>query len=309
MNELLTSIRADLSSRRMLPLVALVGVALVAAVAYAVLIGGKTATPSGAVASSPVPPTAGVPVSAAPPSTTTADAETPQGAKYQTQGSSRNPFQPLPGAATASSSGTSTASAAVTKSGSSTSASNDKPSSSPSSSSPSTGGSSGSGSSGGSKPSTEKSHALKPEPLVGYSVSALFGLAPANPGETPTLTPYEDMKRFEPLPSAKEPLLVFLGVLAKHGTHALFAFIAPPILRGEGLCYPSATHCQAVELAAGKSEELEYVKRDGETIALELKVVTISKQSSASGAAKAKRLHVSPAGRRALHRAGLSRLG
>jgi hypothetical protein len=305
MNELLTSIRADLLSRRMLPLVAVVVAALVAAAAYAMTGGGKVAPSAGAIASSTLSPSTGTPMSAAAQSTTAADAEIPAGVQYQTKGSSRDPFEPLPGSSTGSSSSTSTASAAAAgKSAGSTVVLSVKASPSPSS----TGGSSGSGS-GSPKPSGEKPRALTPEPLVGYSVSALFGLAPANPGETPTLTPYEDMKRFEPLPSAKAPLLVFAGVLAKHGPYAVFALIAPPILRGGGSCYPSATHCQAIELAAGKSEELEYVKQNGETVALELKVVTIVKQSSVTGAAKAKSQHISRAGRRALRRTGLPKLG
>jgi hypothetical protein len=303
MNELLTSIKADLFSRRLLPLVALAVVALAAAVAYAVLGGGKEATgPQSAVASVPAP-TTGVPVSAAPQSTTAANAEAPFGAKYQTKGSSRDPFLPLPGSP---SKGSSSSSAAKAAAGKSSVASTPSKSKSSTPSSPGGSSSPGTGSGGGSKPSKEKPHALKPEPLTGYSVSVLFGHAAANPGEVPALTPYEEMKRFEPLPSAKETLLVFQGVLAKHGEDALFALIVPPILHGEGSCYPSATHCQAVELAAGKSEELEYVK-SGESVAFELKVVSIVRQGSTSGA-KAKSMRVSRAGRRALRRAGLSRL-
>lgn len=314
MNELLQSIKADLLSRRMLPLLAVAGVALLGALAYAAVGGASSAKPPVTPPSAPASP-GGVPVSIAPASTTAAAAETPAGVQYQTQGSTRDPFV-LPGGSPASSAASPSLAGSSPGSGKSSSSSG--------------GNGSSPGASGGSAPSASTpSHAapspaplqppspapggprvspppaLKPEELPFYNVSALFGLAPAKPGEPATLTPYEDMKRFEPLPMAKAALVVFVGVISKKGTdRALFALIAPPILRGAGSCYPSDTHCQAIELEAGKSEELEFVKPSGETVDFELKIVKISKRSAPAGAASAKALHVSRAGKRALSAAG-----
>jgi hypothetical protein len=298
MNELLQSIKVDLTSRRLAPLLVLAAVALLGACAYAALGGGGSPKPPAQVAAAPVP--SGLPVSIAPPSATAAAAETPGGAHYQTHDPARDPFLPLPGSSTGTGASSSAGSAS---SGGSTGANR-------SAGSTSSGGGSASGpSTPAPAPAPAPSHSkaapkatLKPVPLATFSVSVLFGMAPATPEQQPTLTPYEDLKRFEPIPSAKVPLLVFLGVL-KTGDKAMFAFTAPPILRGPATCYPSATHCQAIALAAGQSEELEYVKRSGEAVTFELKVVKISRRSTPTGAARA--LRQSKAGRRALLRAGL----
>lgn len=318
MSELLQSIKADLLSRQMLPLLAAGAVALVAALAYVGLAGGggesKPPTiPPSATASS------GLPVSIAPPNTTAAAAaETPAGIDYQTQGPTRDPFSSPAGAA--STSGGATTSASTTKGSSTSSAGTGK-------TGVGSGGGGGSAGKAGAPPSSPPAspptgpgpvpkHIAptpppKPEVVPFYSVSALFGPAPANPAEQPTLTPYEDMKRFEPLPTAKATRLVFAGVVSKDGKQrALFALVSAPILRGQASCYPSDTHCQWIELAAGKSEELEFVNSGGEAVAFELKVVKIVKRSAvAARASEAKALQVSKAGQRALFGAGLSLLG
>jgi hypothetical protein len=294
MNELLQSIKADLLSRHMLPLLALAGVALAGALAYVALGGGSEARPQAPTLTAPAP--TGRPVAIAPPNATVAASETPAGIQYQTQGSTRDPFTPLAGASSSGAGAASSSASAKAGSGSAAGA--------PSSSAGATG--SGAPTTNGSPPTPPPP--AKPEALPFYSVSALFGLAPSKPGEQPTLTPYEEMKRFEPLPMPKAPLVVFAGVVSKKGLRALFALIVPPILRGEASCYPGDTHCQAIELAAGKSEELEYVKSSGETVAFELKVVKIVKRSSPTGAGEARALHVSRAGHRALRHAGLSAL-
>lgn len=319
MNELLQSIKADLLSRQMLPLLAAGVVALVGALAYVGLAGGggeskAPAIPPSATASS------GLPVSIAPPNTTAAAAaETPAGIDYQTQGPTRDPFSSPAGAA--STSGGATTSASTTKSSSTSSTGSGKGAAS-------SGGGGGSSSKAGASPSpppktsppvvpgpvprrTTPTPPPKPEVVPYYSVSALFGPAPASPAEQPTLTPYEDMKRFEPLPTAKAARLVFGGVVSKDGKQrALFALVSPPILRGQASCYPSDTHCQWIELAAGKSEELEYVESNGEAKAFELKIVKIAKRSAtAARASEAKALQVSRVGRQALADVGLSLLG
>ncbi len=150
---------------------------------------------------------------------------------------------------------------------------------------------------------------MKVQTLSFYSVSALFGLAPANPGEQAKLTPYEELKLSEALPTARSSRVVFVGVNERDKVkRAVFALVVPPILRGKGSCFPDDIHCEAIELAAGQSEELEYVKPGGETIAFELKVVKISRRNAPVGATQEKALQISRQGRRVLNRAGLSGL-
>jgi len=103
MNDVLKSLKADLTSRRMLPLLVLVIAALVAAGAYAALSGGSSgATPVAAVPVTPAPSSSGAGTgstalaSAAPADPTAADAETTSGARYQHQGGAHNPFIGLP---------------------------------------------------------------------------------------------------------------------------------------------------------------------------------------------------------------------
>ena len=53
---------------------------------------------------------------------------------------------------------------------------------------------------------------------------------------------------------------------------------------------PSATQCEAIELAAGKTEEFDYLEANGQSVAYELKVVSIAKrQASAATAARLNR--------------------
>lgn len=316
MNELLQSIKADLLSRQMLVLLAVAATALVGALAYVAL--GTGAGSSQPPAPTPATPLAkGMVAQVAPPNPASAASETPAGVQYQTQGATRNPFKPVPGTPLAAAASTSNSKAGGSGSGASP-AGGSSPGKSSGGPGKSAGGSSGSGKtrgSGGSKtPATKPTTPPKPAPklkletLAFYSVSAMFGLAPANPGETPALTPYEEMKRYEPLPSGKEPLVAFVGVDDKgKPERAVFEFVKAPILRGEGSCLPSETHCEAIALAAGKSEELEYFKPNGQTVDYELKVVKISKRALPAGAARsAKALSVSRRGLHALHAAGLS---
>lgn len=323
MNELLQSIKADLLSRHMLPLLAAGALALLGALAYVALAGGGGESKPPA----PAPPataSSGLPVSIAPPNTTAAAAaETPAGIQYQSQGPTRDPFS---SPAVASTGGGTTGSASTTTSAS-TSTSSSTSGGTSGKGAATSGGGGGSSSKTGAAPSSPpkvapptspgpvpkrgaRTPAPKPEIVPFYDVSALFGPAPANPDEPAMLTPYEDMKRFEPLPAAKDARIVFAGVVSKDDRQrAVFGLVTPPILRGQASCFPSATHCQWIELGAGKSEELEYVDSNGEAVAFELKVVKIAKHSSPAGASEVKGLQASMAGRRALIQAGLSPLG
>jgi hypothetical protein len=291
MSELLNSIKADLTDRRLLPLVALVGVALIAALAYAVLGGSSSSTNSGPIASAtPAVQSGGLQVS-----TTTPDrsvAETTDGAKEQRAGKARNPFAPLPQAKSAS--------ATPTASSTPSTASTETPSTSS--------GSTGSGSA--EAPKTEPTKKAKPK-KAGYHVAVLFGIFPAGANaETVTLTPYENLKLQTPLPSAKQALIVFRGVTAG-GKSATFTLLGEAILHGHGACLPNASQCQAIDLKPGQFEQLEYLGSDGTVTTYELRVVSITAAEAASASASASAASVkagwaeSKAGKELLRHSGL----
>jgi hypothetical protein len=276
MTEFLQSIKSDLFSRRLLPFVALIAVALIAAVAYAVT-GGTSGPKPAPVASIPTPRVSGsapaLPVAVAPANPNEAVSETPGGTRFQSQGPTRDPFIPLPSppaakaAATSSSAGSSSSSSSSGGSGSSGSSS---------------GGSSSKGSGGG-KEAPVPAPKKPAKPKFPYVVSVLFGAASTTPGQPATLTPYENLKPQQPLPS-KQDLRISFERVTSNGTGAVFKLITPPILHGTGICLPSASECQTIDLEPGHSEELEYVEADGQSVVYELKVVSITKDNSASAA-------------------------
>jgi hypothetical protein len=282
MSNLLNSLKSDLLDRRLLPFLLLLGAVLAAAVAYAVLSGssGTTAAPSAAATPagrSTSGPGSTLAVSQAAADPHAAVAETTEGSHYQHHSGAHDPFKPLVSAKAPGAKSASTGSSSTT--GSSTSGSTPT-----TSSGSATGG-------GGTTPTTPTEPApTKPaKPVHVYIVDVLFGLAPTTPGQLSQLTPYADLKRLEPLPSASDPRILFAGV-SDTGKGAVFALAGEAILKGEGACLPSATQCEAIDLAVGKTEELEYLEASGQTVAYELKIVSISEhQASAATAARLSR--------------------
>jgi hypothetical protein len=280
MTEFLQSIKSDLLSRRMLPLLALLGVALLAAVGYAVTGGSGSSAPA-PVASSPGTPAgtaAAVPVSVAPANPNDAVSETPGGVRFQTHGPMRDPFIPLPSPPISTS--TSTPSSGSSSGGSS------------SGSSTSTGSSSTEGSStGGAGSGAQKAPAPTPKkpakPQFPYIVSVLFGPASTTPGQPATLTPYENLKLLQPLPSKQDVRISFERVTTD-GKGAVFKLVTPPILHGSGICLPSTSECQTIDVEAGHAEELEYVEATGQAVVYELKVVSITRKSGDATAARSR---------------------
>jgi hypothetical protein len=278
MIEFLQSIRSDLFSRRLLPFVALAAVALIAAVAYTVTAG------SGSSALAPVASLPGIsvtgsasalPVTVAPTNPNEAVSETPGGVRFQSQGPTRDPFVPLPSPP---------ATKAATSSGSpsSSSSTGSSGSSSGGSSSSGSGGSTGNGSGGGQEapaPAPKKTS----KPKSPYLVSVLFGPASTTPGQPATLAPYEDIKPGQPFPSKQDPRFSFERVTG-NGSGAVFKLVSPPILHGTGICLPSTSECQTIDLEPGHSEELEYIEANGQIVVYELKVVSIVKGNGASAA-------------------------
>jgi hypothetical protein len=290
MNAFFDSLKSDLLDRRLRPIAALMGVALLGALVYAAL-GGASSTPApSASASAPAAKATGIAVSEVKTDNATPVSETTSGASRQSGGANRNPFAPVAGLKAASSK-SAAASSAAAASGSGSSASSGAASGSTSSGSTSSGpeGSSseaGSSNQGGTtSPSPTKKSTETAKPQTVYHVSAVFG--PAAPGTPPlsaSLTPYEKLTRQQPLPSATQPLIVFRGVIAG-GKSATFTLVGEAILRGSAKCLPSASQCQAIDLKAGQSEELEYVPLGGSAVTYLLEVVKITPSEASAAAA------------------------
>ena len=116
MTDFFSSLKADLLDRRLLPFLVVLGVVLVAAVAYAVLGGGSSSAPTPVTASVPAGASAAVgdvAVSQAPANPNQPISETTEGTSKQHHGVAHNPFTPLPEAKKAAASSTSSSSSAV----------------------------------------------------------------------------------------------------------------------------------------------------------------------------------------------------
>lgn len=284
MTEFLNALKTDLSDRRLLPFVALVGVALLAAIAYVVIGGGSSSsTPTASLA----PVTASAPpssLSVNQTSTENPDAETTEGANAQHRGVARNPFVELPTPATKATTSTtpSTGSGSTPSTGSS----------SPTSTTP--------------KETTPTKPSQPAKPKTTYHVAVEFGPVPVGTeAQTAVLTPYENLKLLTPLPSATLPLLVYRGVTTA-GHSATFTVVGEVFPRGSGRCLPSETQCEAIDLKPGQSEQFQYTPASGgPTVLYELKVVTIASSKAKTGSVKSLLGGVSKAGRDVLKRAGM----
>jgi hypothetical protein len=303
MNDFLSSLKADLLDRRMLPLLVLLGAALAGALAYAALGGGSSAAPSAASATvSPPSPTAtGAAISVSPSSAGTAQpvAETTSGAEHRSSGASRNPFKALPGSTAATGAvkseatpGTSTTPESSTSSGGGSTAT-------PQTSTPA----------GGETGKTESKPApSKAKKQTVYRVAVAFGAVPAgSPVPAPNLTAYANLTRQQPLPSVTQPLVVFRGVIAG-GQSASFTLVGEAILRGTGVCRPSTAQCQAIDLKLGETEELEYIPPEGAPVVYQLRLVSVTASKTSASVARAAFTGESKAGSRLLNSIGLSAL-
>lgn len=279
MNDLLNNVKADLLDRRLLPIVAAVVLALLAALGYA-LFGAGSSTPAASVEPSPVTP-ATAPLTITPVQNTSVQAlaETTSGAAAQRQGVVRNPFSLLPGSIPTTTTSKTATSTTTTTSATTTAKSGGEKSSSSSGSGATSTPSSGSGSTGGSKPS---------KPKTVYAANVLFGELPA--GVTPQnakLASFPALTKPTPLPNAKEKRIEFVGTtVTKQGNGALFALSGEVILHGSGVCLPSSTQCEILKLQEGKTEQLEYLPVSGPAVTYELRVVEVHQATATASAAR-----------------------
>lgn len=271
MNEFLQSLRSDLLSRRMLPLVALAVLALAVGIGYALGGTGSSSTPRPSVAAGGSFRQPALTVVAASANPNAAESETPGGVRYQSGGVTRDPFTPLP----------EPKSATAKTSGSSSSGSSSAGGSSGGSGASGSGGTGGKSS--GSEPAPTPPKPSKPskpnKKAFPYDVSILFGRLPATAGQEVTLPPYQNLQPQRPLPSAGDERIA-LERVSSNAKSAVFALLAPAILRGQGLCVPSPSECQHLSLEVGHTEELEYIEEDGQSFVYALKTVSVVKRSS-----------------------------
>ncbi len=246
MTEMFESIKSDLLSRRMLPLLVGVVVAIVGATAYALSAGSSSGgiDPSPAPAPSLPPIASTMHVAVASVNPHAALAETPGGKRYQSQGSTRNPFAPLTPPPSAKS-GTTGPSGSTPGSGSTGSSSGGAGSP----------GSAGTGPSPGA--STPPTPILpKPKPIhVGLTSTQSYSAALSLTTTAGGLNTIDSLKRLSVLPSAQQPLLVYLGVL-KGGRDALFVVQPGTVVNGPGTCTPGPTDCEILSLAQEQIESL-----------------------------------------------------
>lgn len=285
----LRSIGSDLIEKRLWPLVALLGVALVAVLVWVAM--------SGAGASSPVPPPAaanasGVAVTAAPPNPNEAVAETPTGARYQRQAGAHDPFVALGGGtsahgATGASGPVATATTSTAGSGGASASSSSAPAIAP----PATLTAPASTPPAPVTPPTSSKPAASAKPTATHPIDVRFGVIPTVTGpngavqtQPAQLTEHKDLPRLSPLPDAKSPIVVYMG-MRPDGKTATFALMHEAILRGDGTCRPSALKCQLLDLRAGQKEQFDYVTPSLSIVRYELDVVSVGAQSMAQAAA------------------------
>lgn len=145
------------------------------------------------------------------------------------------------------------------------------------------------GSGGGSGSSNVKP---APRSYVYASVDVHFGRA-ASP-----LTEIKDVPRLAPLPSAGDPILIFMGTRADHET-AVFMLSTDVKAQGDGRCVPSAKTCEAIELRRGGVALLDVTGADGFVTQYELDLDTVALHTTTSKAtASAAYARASAAGRR-----------
>lgn len=304
MSDLLSSLKADLTSRRMLPLLVLAGLALVGALVF-VALGSKSSAPATSTAPAVTGHVAALPgptVSNAPANPNAAASETTVGTGYQHGGKMRNPFAPVNGAGSQT-----PASSSTTGGGESGASPGNSGSSSPSSGggTPSSGSSSpagsGSGGSGGPQPSDEGDSGA-PASIALYHVDVSLQRLSEEGKPVGKPQSFHDVIELQPLPSKHRALVEPEGVTG-NGTGLALLLVGEEIIHGKASCIPSPANCQAIDLKLKVPEELQDLEKDGTIVAYRL---TVTKIEKVSGAASPASVHPSKAGSALLARRHLS---
>lgn len=266
------ALRKDLLDRRLWPLVALL---IAAVVAVPVLALNHASNTPATAAPSPQGPTAAAEAGAA--KGAAADRHEPAAT-----GPVHDPFAAgaaLASTTTASSSAASSAAAAPTVTTATPATVSPAPVAASAAPATSTRGP-GSGSSAPTTPSTvaakpvsspdkpgHRSVSAEAQPRAIYAVDVRFGHDASAPVR-------RDLARLTPLPSATQPVAMYLGVLAG-GEDAVFEMNSSVQHAGPGVCRPSRKVCSAIMLRAGQTETLTVPVAGGAQKQLSLRVVDI----------------------------------
>jgi hypothetical protein len=134
-----------------------------------------------------------------------------------------------------------------------------------------------------------------PRTYVYASVDVSFGRAGS------PLKQIKDVPRLAPLPSASDPIVIFMGTRSDHET-AVFMLSTDVKAQGDGRCVPSATTCEAIELRRGGVALLDVTDANGFVTQYELDLDGVALHTTTSqAAASAANARVSTVGRRLLH--------
>ncbi len=155
----------------------------------------------------------------------------------------------------------------------------------------------GGGTGGGSNPRPGGT-APKPQPktYVYASVNVHFGRAGS------PLREIKDVPRLAPLPSASDPIVIFMGTRSDRET-AVFMLSTDVKAQGDGRCVPSTKTCEAIELRRGGVALLDVTSNTGAVTQYELDLDEVALHTTTSRAvANAAFARASSAGRRLLRR-------
>jgi hypothetical protein len=123
-----------------------------------------------------------------------------------------------------------------------------------------------------------------------YSVTVRFGDSESDALEKSVLP------RLKALPSASDPLLIYLGP-GKGGKTAVFMVDETMQPQGDGECKPSPANCETLHLRTGDTEFLDVLDESGElTAQYQLDVVKIKTRKASAAKAAAARAKASKAG-------------
>ena len=201
-------------------------------------------------------------------------------------GASKNPFEPA-AAPKVKATPTPDAGAAPSSAGSSGTGGEDKPADSGTPSAPA-----------GSPvaPGTPAAPAPAPKPTYEtYSLTVRFGDSSSAELEK------SNLPRLKALPSAEDPVLVYLGP-GKDAKTAVFLLDEGVEVQGDGVCKPRPSNCETLHMHVGDTEFLDVKDETGTVTAqyqLDLLSIKKSRTTNAAKASKA-RAKVSEAGRRVL---------
>lgn len=150
-------------------------------------------------------------------------------------------------------------------------------------------------------PTTPPTPSVTPKPApTGLTATQSYRVTIGLTNSAGDLNTIDLAQRLSLLPSARQPLLVELGVL-KGGRRVLFVVQPGTVVKGPGTCTPGPIDCEILSLAEGQTEGISATSPSG-VVAVGLFAVTAitAEPHASTGAADKARRAASAAGRRLL---------